>query len=200
MRAIIAEMPTRWLEERWNSEAGQWDEVWDGVLHMPPAPNIMHQRLEGQLYAYLLAYWGRPRRWRVYYQINLTHPDTPDWTKNYRIPDLVLLDPPRFGIERGSHMAGAPLAVVEIRSPGDETDDKFPFYAALGVPEVWAVHRDGSRPEVWTLTGDVYQLVSADADGWLIGPATGVRLQHAGGKLRVQVGDDSATLADLPDD
>jgi Uma2 family endonuclease len=31
---------------------------------------------------------------------------------------------------------GAPDAVIEIRSPDDETDEKLPFFAALGVAEV----------------------------------------------------------------
>ena len=43
MRAVIAEMPKHWLEERSRSEIGQRDEMWEGVLHMPPMPNRMHQ-------------------------------------------------------------------------------------------------------------------------------------------------------------
>jgi hypothetical protein len=198
MRVVIPRLEPWHLNERKNWGVDR-DEMWDGVLHMPPAPNTMHQALEGHLHSHLLVHWARPRKCRVYQQINLAYPNT-DWTNNYRIPDLLLLDPPRFGIDRGTHFAGPPLVVVEIRSPGDETDEKFPFYAGLGIPEVWTVVRDGTRPEVWVLTGDEYTLTAADADGWHVSPATGVRLMNAGGKLRVQVGDDPATLADLPDE
>ena len=65
-----------------------------------------------------------------------TTPDDEErWTKNYRIPDLVLLTPDRFHIDKCDYMAGAPLVCVEIFSPDDESYEKLPFYASLGVPD-----------------------------------------------------------------
>ncbi|OWK40912.1 Uma2 family endonuclease [Fimbriiglobus ruber] len=202
MKAVIAEMPARWLQERRNSDAAQWDEMWDGVLHMPPMPNEMHQDFEGALAAYLRYRWARPSGNKVFAQINLAPPDEPNWTANYRVPDLLLLSPDRFGIRRGSHWAGAPLVVVEVRSPGDETDDKLPFYAALGVPEVWVFDRDTKAPEVRVLVpGPVYQIVPTGSDGWVRSPATGIAFrQDRPGQVWVQVGDDAATAEELPEE
>ena len=41
--------------------------------------------------------------------------------------------------------------VVEIQSPGDETYEKLPFYAELGVSEVWIINRDSRSIEVYAL-------------------------------------------------
>lgn len=201
MKAVLFEIPPHWLAERRNTDASQWDEMWDGVLHMCPVPTTSHNNLAYDLRDHLKRRWAKPFGNRVYGETNLTTPDDePQWVKNYRIPDLVLLDPPRFGIDKNEYLAGAPLVVVEIRSPDDESYEKLPFYAGLGVPEVWVIDRDSKMPEVRVLAAGAYALVAADAAGWHVSPATGVRLMSAGGKLRVQVGDDPATLADLPDE
>ena len=54
----------------------------------------------------------------------------------------MLLTPDCFDIDRNEYFEGAPTVVVEIRSPGDETMEKLPFYAQIGVPEVWVIDRD----------------------------------------------------------
>lgn len=201
MKAVVNEMPARWIVERKNSEVAQRDEMWEGVLHMPPIAHVAHQNFGGQLYAYLRYRWAKPRGWQVYPEINLAPADEPDWTTNYRIPDLTLLSPDRFGIDRGTHFAGAPLVVVEIKSPGDETFEKLPFYAALGVPEVWVFDRDTKAVELRTLTaGPAYTLLDPDADGWVRSPASGVQFRPVpGNKVRVRIGEDDATGEDLPE-
>lgn len=202
MRAVITVMPKHWLEERKNSEAAQWDEMWNGVLHMPPMPNGMHLDFEGDLRDYLKRWWAKPNGGLVRFETNLTTPeDEAAWTLNYRIPDLVLVDRARLHIDKNTYMAGAPLVVVEIRSPGDETYDKFPFYAGLGVPEVWVFDRDTKVPEVHVLgPGPVYQPLPAGPDGWVRSPATGVEFRATGtGKLGIRIGTDPATAAELPD-
>lgn len=200
MRAVIADLPKHWLAERKNSEAAQWDEVWEGVLHMPPMPNGMHQDFALDLASFLKWEWAKPRGGLVRQEVNLTTlEDEAQWSLNYRIPDLVLVSKDRLGIDRNEYMAGAPLVVVEVRSPGDETYEKFPFYARLGVPEVWVFDRDTRAPELYALAaGPAYQPVPTDANGWLVSPAAGVAFRHAGGaKVAVRVGDGPAT--ELPD-
>ena len=54
-------------------------------------------------------------------------------------------------IDHDTYFEGAPTVVVEIRSPGDETMEKLPFYAKLGVPEVWIIDRDTRQPELYLL-------------------------------------------------
>lgn len=202
MRAVIADLPRHWLEERKHSEAAQWDEMWNGVLHMPPIPSGMHQDFQGDLRDYLKRWWAKPAGGLVRHEVNLTTPeDEPHGTLNYRIPDLVLVDRGRRHIDRNTYMVGAPLVVVEIRSPGDETYEKFPFYAGLGVPEVWVFDRDTRVPEVHArAAGPAYQPLPAGPDGWLRSPATGVEFRAAGtGKLSIRVGGDPSTAAELPD-
>jgi Uma2 family endonuclease len=203
MRAVIADMPRHWLAERKNSEVAQWDEMWNGVLHMPPMPNRLHQNVAKDLLIYLDRHWSKRTGGRVHQEVNLTTlEDEATWTLNFRIPDLVLLDPPRFAIDKNEYMAGAPLVVIEISSPGDETYDKFPFYAGLGVPEVWVIHRDTRTPEIHLLGPDrKYAPVSAGEQGWLHSPATGVEFrQTRSGKVWARIAGDESTAAELPEE
>jgi Uma2 family endonuclease len=201
MKAVVLEMPKRWLAERQTSDASQWDEMWEGVLHIANNPSGEQQDIEGDLASYLKRRWARPLGGLVRTQANLTTPDDEaDWRSNYRIPDIVLLSPDRLHIDRDTHMVGAPLVCVEIRSPGDETYEKLPFYAALGVPEVWVIDRHTKRPEVFRLTDGAYQPTALDADGWVRSAAVNVELRATGtGRLAVRLNGDPATLAELPE-
>lgn len=179
--------------------ADRWDEMWDGVLHMPPMPNRFHQDLEWSLETYLRQMWAPATGWKVYHQINLA--SVGGWPNDYRIPDLVLLSPQRFSIDRNEYFEGAPDVVVEIHSPGDETYEKFDFYAELGVPEVWVIHRDTRVPEVHVLRQKRYHEQQAGAEGWILSPATGLELT-AGlpAKLAMRLKGDEKSRRDLPED
>src|SRR5207249_6606250 len=114
--------------------------------------------------------------------VNITTPaDEHRLLWNFRIADIVLLTPDRFHIDKNEYMAGAPLVVVEVRSPGDETYEKFGFYAGLGVPEVWVFDRDTRVPDLYALVpGPKYDPIPAGPDGWVRSPATGVEFRPAG--------------------
>ena len=199
MKAVMPVVPPDVLNLRARTGADIWDEMWEGVLHMPPMPNRAHQELEGALERWLWLHWARPRGNKVYHQINLASPG--GWPNDYRIPDLLLLTPERFGIDCNEYFEGPPTVVVEIRSPGDETDEKMPFYAKLGVPEVWIVDRDSKATELYVLRGDDYRKQSPDDDGWLQSAATGVRLRaESGAKLAVQIADQPNTRELLPEE
>lgn len=163
---------------------------------MPPAPNRGHQDLEGCLECYLRFYWAPTCQGKVYHQINLSADD--DWVKNYRIPDLVLLLPERFSIDRNEYFDGAPNVVVEIHSPGDEAYEKLPFYRDLGVPEVWIIERDTRVPEIHVLKRGRYKQQSATAQGWIRSPNMGIELAAANGKLAVRLAGDDSTRQELP--
>jgi Uma2 family endonuclease len=194
----MSAVPADLLERRKKTGADRFDEMWEGVLHMPPRPNRMHQDLEGSLEAYLRFHWAPPREAKVYHQINLASIGA--WPNDYRIPDLVLLLPERFAIDRNEYFEGAPSAVVEIHSPGDESYEKLPFYARLGVPEVWIIHRDTLVPEIHILKRKKYQLAKP-AGGWLRGPETGVELASSqAGKLAVRIAGNDQTRRELPED
>ncbi len=131
---------------------------------------------------------------KVYHQINVAA--VGGWTTNYRVPDLVLLTPERFGIDHNEYFEGAPSAVVEIRSPGDETYEKLPFYAQLAVPEVWIFDRDTRQPELLQLGRDQYRPQAADAAGWLTSQlGVQFRVQSPGSLLmRLKDRDNSQTV------
>jgi len=199
MKAVMAVVPPHILESRKKTGAHQYDEMWDGVLHMPPVPNFDHQNLESYLEGYLRKYWGKPNEAIVVHQINVA--SIGGWPKNYRIPDLVLVKPERFAINHNEYFEGAPNLVVEIHSLGDESYDKLPFYRDLGVDEVWIIHRDTKVPEIHALKRGPYKVLPANADGWIRSPATNLELKATdAAKLAIRITNDDSTREDLPDD
>lgn len=197
MKAVIPEVPEHILQERKRTGADRWDEMWKGVLHMAAAPNKRHTRLQVQLHNWLDKYWARPAGNQVDLLVNVASVD--GWPHDYRIPDIVLLTPERFAIDRDEYYNGAPTVAVEIRSPGDETWDKMEFYADIAVPEIWVIDRDTRVPQVFRLAGSVYEELDAEADRWLRSPMTGVWLRSgSAGTLEVQMDDDDATRRSLP--
>ena len=195
MEAVIKEMPKRWLEERRNSEASRWDEMWVGVLHMAPMPNRVHQRFVRDLQELLQRRWGEPTGGQVDQEVNLTPIDGPGWVEDYRIPDLVMTTPDRAHFDKIEYMAGPPLVCIEVQSDRDESYTKLPFYANLGVPEVWIIDRDSKRPEVYVLAGPRYNAVEADSAGWVRSRAVGLAMRHENGKLFVLFDDDASPTA-----
>lgn len=116
------------LERRRQLGQDRYDEVWDGVYVMNPAPSYEHQRLAQQL-AVLLDPLARAAGLEaVAGGVNLGDEDS------YRIPDASLH---RRGTG-GTFVSSAAL-VVEIRSPGDDTDQKIPFYSERSVGELLIV-------------------------------------------------------------
>ena len=99
---------------------------------------------------------------------------------NYRIPDLTFVAAGREHIlhEDGVRSEG-PDAVIEIRSPHDETYDKLPFFASLGVREVIVIDRDTKRPELYRLAGSQYVALQHDDRGWLRSEVMGVRFRSS---------------------
>jgi Uma2 family endonuclease len=137
------------IESRKRSGMHRLDEVWEGVLHMVPAPNDMHATIAQQLAEIL----GPPARaaglFPTMHEFNLGESED-----NFRVPDGGLHREPRWGVWEHT----APL-VVEIVSPGDETWQKLPFYAAQGVDEVLIVD-PAQRAVHWlALSGEEYQPV-----------------------------------------
>jgi Uma2 family endonuclease len=197
MKAVMANVPEHILEWRRRMGADQWDEMWEGVLHMAPSPNRDHQDIEGGLETWLRLNWAKLNGCRVYHQINVSEPGT--WPNNYRIPDLVLLTPARFDIDCNEYFDGGPDAVVEIHSPDDEAYEKFDFYAKVGVREVWIIGRDSRRPEVFELVGEEYQLREIGSDGWVKSDVAGAELRvTTGGELEIRISGREETAARLP--
>lgn len=115
-------------ERRRVSGLDRLDEVWEGVLHMVPAPSGPHGTVEWQL-AQMLRPLAQRAGLHACGQFNLG-----DGEHDFRVPD--------GGLHRAPPLVtwySTAALVVEIVSPGDETWQKLPFYAAHHVDEVLIV-------------------------------------------------------------
>lgn len=113
-------------ERRRISGLDRLDEVWEGVLHIVPAPSYGHARLTQQL---AVALDGPAREAGL--EAAMGEFNLGDSIEDFRVPDGGLHRPGTSGT--WLHTAAL---VVEIVSPGDETWQKLPFYAAHDVEEL----------------------------------------------------------------
>lgn len=142
-----------WLAQRRALGQDSRDEVWEGVLHVPPYEHSRNGDTESQLII-LLAPYARTAGLRTGGSFHLGEPD------DFRIPDLGYH---RVG-ERSLYMPTAAI-VVEILSPDDETYAKLAFYAARLVDEVWIVDAVARTVEIRERDGDGW--VQTDRSGLL---------------------------------
>ncbi len=116
------------LERRRKWGADLHDEVWEGVLHVVPAPDFRHAAISAQV-ASLLRAPASAAGLTVTDAFNLG-----DSKQDFRVPDVGLH---RLGAG-GTWLPTAAL-VVEVLSPDDDTWEKLPFYAAHDVDELLIV-------------------------------------------------------------
>ena len=146
---VLAPLPAeieRFVERRKALGQDTYDEVWEGTYHMSPAARGAHGYLDDQV-ARLLGPYADEAGLVGTGPFNLGQPD------DYRVPD------------RGYHRAFDPRTVyfptaalvVEIVSPGDETYEKMPFYAAHGVEEVLVVEPESDNVRALGLAGGGYE-------------------------------------------
>jgi Uma2 family endonuclease len=133
VRTVILDPRSAGLDElmqrRARSGLDRLDEIWEGELHMVPAPGHAHASVAQQL-AELLGPVARA----VGLEATMHEFNMGENEHDFRVPD------------GGLHRSGAatmwhPTAalVVEIVSPGDESWQKLPFYSAHHVDEVLIV-------------------------------------------------------------
>jgi len=116
------------IERRRALGQDRYDEVWEGVYHVAPEAHFRHGLTQVRL-GLRLAPLAEAAGLVLTGSFNLGM-----GPRDYRVPD--------FGLHE-TEVDGAfvPTAVVvgEVLSPGDETWEKLPFYAARGVAEVFVV-------------------------------------------------------------
>jgi Uma2 family endonuclease len=158
---IASHIDPDWLAERQRLGLDRYDEMWEGIWHFVPPPNNFHQKLESWL---LVRMWplAEARGLEVTVETGLFDPAQP--TRSWRTPDLVVTRPDQR-THRGAE--GGVELVVEIRSPGDETFEKFPFFARHGVAQVLVVLPDNLRVELYRLGEGGYRPVEADDQGFV---------------------------------
>lgn len=160
------------LEQRRRLGLDRRDEMWDGVLHRAPPPDAEHQEFSGLLESVLRRFVRRSHH-DAYVAHEVAVADPALWPNDYRTPDLVVcLD---RGDVAGKFVTRADLA-VEVRSPDDETFDKFPFYARRGVTEILVVDRAAKAVELDRRRESQYVLIGPSSEGWL-GSETGIDFQ-----------------------
>ena len=126
MLADISTLPglAKLIERRRRLGQDGYDEVWNGVYHVAAMARFGHGRVQAQLLATLaeLAPVGLVVAGPV--NIGLDEND-------FRVPNAVV-------VREVIDVVWIPTAamVVEVRSRGDETYDKFAFYLTRGVEEI----------------------------------------------------------------
>jgi hypothetical protein len=121
------------------------DEVWEGVLHMNPPPSHGHERLLVLLIR-LLGPCADAAGLEMTGGVGIGEKN------NFRVPDLALHRP---GAAAQWHPTVA--LALEIVSPGDQTWDKLPFYAAHDVDEYVIVDPPERRVEWLALREGEYR-------------------------------------------
>lgn len=137
------------LERRRKLGQDRKDEVWEGVLHVVPAPSHRHADLVQQLAVIL----DGPAR-TAGLQPTMAEFNLGDSEQDFRVPDGGLHRP---GAAEMWHPTAA--LIVEILSPGDETWEKLPFYAAHSVDEVLILDPDARSVHWFALVGGAYRPV-----------------------------------------
>jgi len=167
MKVLLLEASESLLEERRRRGLDRRDEVWEGVYHMVPPLTNEHQRIVDGLHFLFTGYFLKHDLGTVRSCIGIR--DVRGADANYRVPEWFAVRAGREALlhDESSYVDEGPDVVVEVRSPGDETDEKIPFYEAAGAGEVLIVDRDTRRPEVWRRSGKKLAPVSPGTDGWL---------------------------------
>jgi Uma2 family endonuclease len=163
MKAVVLQVTDEELDKRRRLGLDHFDEMWEGVLHMAPSPLYEHQRIVQEISEFLGALCKRRRHGVLVPATNVFNEASQE--QDYRIPDFSFVAKGREHILARDGIRGAgPDAVIEVRSPYDETYEKFPFFARLGVREVIVIDRDTKQFEIYRLAGAQYVAVQADAN------------------------------------
>lgn len=148
MRTVVVGERPRELQEliERRRALGQdlFDEVWNGDYHMSPGPAAPHGRVEDEVAAVL-----RPRARQA--GLVGTGPFNLGQQGDYRVPDRGFHRVAPTGID----VATAAI-VVEVLSCGDETFDKFDFYAEHGVDEIIVADPQRRVVRIWPLRDGGY--------------------------------------------
>jgi Uma2 family endonuclease len=171
------------LRFRERTGADRFDEMWEGVLHMPPSPSFQHQSLASRILNFFIEVWCPRAGGTAAMQVNVSTQER--WDQDYRIPDVSVMRSDRM--PQGEVMFVRPTVVFEVRSPGDETYEKLPFYAALGIEAVVVVERDTKAVQVFVLSEGNFVLAPPSTDGWTV-------IQPIAVELRAESTDLGSTL------
>jgi Uma2 family endonuclease len=141
----------------------EYDEVWEGVYIVPPMANLEHQDLAGDLNDIFHRVIRSENRGRVQAGANVSDRRS-DWETSFRVPDMVVVLHGGQAVDCGTHWFGGPDFLVEVQSPGDDTDMKIPFYGLIKVQELLIIQRDNRLLRLFRHDGQ--QLVQVEPSDW----------------------------------
>jgi Uma2 family endonuclease len=158
------------IEERKKRGTDLYDEVWEGMYVMPSMPTVGHQKIVDDLGDILSEVVKRGGLGEKYPGLNISD-RRKQWKDNYRIPDIVVVLNNSNAVDCDTHLFGGPDFLVEVESPGDDTEEKVPFYSKIGVRELLIIHRD--KRTLRLLRHDAQELVlvkpaALEGKEWLV--------------------------------
>jgi Uma2 family endonuclease len=153
------------IAERQASGGDRFDEVWEGTYVMAPLPNDEHQEIQTSLATIFKIVIDWPGLGLVRAGVNVSDREQ-GWKENYRCPDVVVFMKGTTARNCDTHWVGGPDFAVEVRSPGDRTPEKLPFYASVNVRELLVVERHPWSVELFRLTnGELVSVGQSVASG-----------------------------------
>jgi Uma2 family endonuclease len=179
------------IQERKQKGIDLYDEVWEGMYVMPSMPNNAHQKLLDDLGDIYTEVVKRGKMGNKYQGVNVSDRQR-GWEYNYRVPDLAIVLKNSRAVDCNTHFCGGPDFLVEIQSPGDDTEEKVPFYGQIGVRELLIIHRDKRTLRLLRLEGGELVLVQPtllDGKEWLVSSVLPLAFRRtvSKGKPRTQV-------------
>lgn len=168
------------IRERERLGIDRYDEVWDGVYVMPSLPTLSHQGLVHGFGAIFDRVIVQEKRGKCYPGANVSDRRV-DWKENYRCPDVVVVLEDSRAIDCNTHLYGGPDFLIEILSPGDDTEEKIPFYEKIQVRELLIVHRDTRQLRLYRHDGEHLVLVepsSFQGGRWLVSTVLPIALRR----------------------
>jgi Uma2 family endonuclease len=158
------------VQERKRKGLDLYDEVWEGMYVMPSMPTNVHQKLLDDLGDILTDVVKRAKLGDKLQGVNVSD-RRKGWQHNYRIPDMLVVLNNSRAINCNTHFFGGPDFLIEIQSPGDDTEEKVPFYGKIGVRELLIIHRDKRTLRLLRLQGDELVLINPsilEGKEWLV--------------------------------
>lgn len=177
MAAVPVPVTEREIDDRRRLGIDKHDECWAGEWHLVNPPRMWHENLNTPLLVVL-----HPIAVSLGLEAHAGSVGLFAAHNDWRVPDQIYFWPEDA---REEGVVSAEF-LVEIRSPGDDSYKKLPFYASRGVTEVMIIHQD-RRFELYRQNGEGC-LVPAkpNDDGVVWSQALDVRFTTVDGpKLRV---------------
>jgi len=155
MRAVLLGVGESFLVARRRMGQDKLDERWEGEWHLVKPPRSWHTFLNGDIFRILVVLAERTGLVGSCEATGI-FAASDDW----RIPDQLYCRPAHVTDEGVTSAA----LVVELRSPGDDSYAKLPFYATRQVAEALIVHED-RRVELYRRRDDGTMVQVEQADG-----------------------------------